>query len=183
MNLEYDPWVYVEKVRPNGKIKADGQKKPGNIVAELAKYTVKDDDYLILWVDENGQKKHFSDMTDVNRKSELYWQMAKVVAVLDSALHKRRLAAFGGVMKQVHKMLNLDDPVNGDLNVTDEDPRAGMGYRYVHYDWKNGFGNYYLTRIDNAGGENVPRPPHRADVCLSPQPPAHRSFANAPSPL
>jgi plasmid rolling circle replication initiator protein Rep len=161
MNLDYDPWVYVEKVRPSGKVKVHDKKKPGNIVAELAKYTVKDEDYMILWVDESGEgkkKTHFSDMEDGPEKSKLYWKMAEVVKVLDPAMHKRRLAAFGGVMKTIHKLLNLDDPVDGELNAADEDPRAGMAYVDKVYGWQSGFGNYYLNRIEKQSKEKIEAP-------------------------
>lgn len=86
-NLDYDPQVDVKKVKPR-----NGQDLSG-AVAEIAKYTVKDSDYL------TGEKK-----SDAHK-----------VWTLEQALCNRRLTAMGGVFKDVHKALNLDDPCDGRL--------------------------------------------------------------------
>lgn len=147
MDLEYDPWVHVEKVRSSGRVKVHDKVKRQNIVAELAKYTVKDEDYLILWTDEN-KNNHVSDMPEGEEKQALYEKMSKVVEVLDPALHKRRLAAFGGVMKKVHKLLNLDDPVDGELSNNNEEQSEKKEYDLISFGWKMGYGNYMLTSVN-----------------------------------
>lgn len=51
------------------------------------------------------------------------------VAILTSALFNRRLIAFGGAFKEVHKKLNLDDVETGDLvNVEGGDLREDVEY-------------------------------------------------------
>ena len=65
-----------------------------NAVCEVAKYTVKSADYIM----------------------PTNWEMScNAVSILDSAIDSRRLVAYGGVMKDWHKRLNLDDEVDGDL--------------------------------------------------------------------
>jgi plasmid rolling circle replication initiator protein Rep len=146
MQLDYDPWVHVEKVRKNKKIRPHKSDRPGNVVAELAKYTLKDSDYMILWVDRgNGYKEHLYDIEDESYKREMYEKMARVVSVLDPALHKRRLAAFGGIFKKIHKILDLDDPIEGDLDEIESEEDAGLSYIKQRFEWGMGFGNYYMT--------------------------------------
>ncbi|WP_171816564.1 protein rep [Clostridium tetani] len=65
----------------------------GKEVAEVAKYTVKSEDFIIR--NDDGQIDE--ELTD------------KVVRTLDLALHRKRLTSFGFVFKEVHKRLNLDE--------------------------------------------------------------------------
>ena len=89
--------VDVRKVKP--KKGADPTDIIG-AVCEVTKYTVKNGDYIL----------------------PKDWNMTlSSVEVLDKALANRRLVAFGGVMKDWHKKLNLDDEVDGDLIEDGED--------------------------------------------------------------
>lgn len=89
--------VDVRKVKP--KKGADTTDIIG-AVCEVTKYTVKNGDYIL----------------------PKDWNMTlSSVEVLDKALANRRLVAFGGVMKEWHKKLNLDDEVDGDLIEDGED--------------------------------------------------------------
>lgn len=89
--------VDVRKVKP--KKGADPTDIIG-AVCEVTKYTVKNGDYIL----------------------PKDWNMTlSSVEVLDKALANRRLVAFGGVMKEWHKKLNLDDEVDGDLIEDGED--------------------------------------------------------------
>lgn len=113
MKLDYDPEVFIEKAKAKNLTGA---------VAEIAKYTVKDKDYII---------EHDQNLTD------------KSVAILDSALCGRRLTAFGGMMRQVHKDLKLDDTENGDLiNTDNEIEREDIANMIVFYHWNVGLNNY-----------------------------------------
>lgn len=91
--------VDVRKV----KAKAEKGKDSNDIigaVCETTKYTVKNEDYIL----PNN------------------WQLTlESVATLDKALANRRLVAFGGVMKEWHKKLNLDDEIDGKLIEEGED--------------------------------------------------------------
>lgn len=112
LKSDYKPIVDVRKV------KGDTAKA----VSEVAKYAVKDGDYIIPedW-----------DLT------------VSTVKLLDSALHRRRLVAYGGKFKELHKLLNLDDEIDGDLVLTDtqkekEEPTANK----IYYSWNVGYNQY-----------------------------------------
>lgn len=93
-------------------------------VCEVAKYTVKSDDYVLPWD----------------------WDMScKSVEVLDKALANRRLVAYGGVMKDWHKKLNLDDEIDGNLIEDDETPNGEL-LGEVCATWKVGYQQYVISR-------------------------------------
>lgn len=126
MRLDYDPSVDVRKF----KAATDAQLKKA--VAEAAKYTVKDSDYLV---------KHKNGKLDLDRTDE-------VVKTLSQALAYKRLLGWGGILKEIHKMLDLDDAENGDLVYTgDEDIEGGL-YIIEKYKWHVGFSNYVLVATD-----------------------------------
>jgi plasmid rolling circle replication initiator protein Rep len=113
MRLDYDPSVYVKRV------KGDTAKA----VAEVAKYAVKDGDYII---------PHDWDLT------------VDAVRTLDEALTDRRLITYAGKMKEWHRKLNLDDDEDGDLiNVGDEDEAKPTSDTLITYAWNSGFNQYY----------------------------------------
>ena len=91
-------------------------------VAEAAKYSTKEEDYIVP--------------TD--------WELTvSTVRTLDAALDQRKLVAYGGIMKQLHKQLNLDDEENGDLiNVDSEDSTAAPTERVESYFWNTGYRQY-----------------------------------------
>lgn len=66
------------------------------------------------------------------------------VMVLDKALSKRRLVAYGGELKKIHKSLNLDDVEDGDLINTgsDEELREDVDYVLERYKWHIGYNQY-----------------------------------------
>lgn len=135
LGIDYDPWVYIRKVKPGEE---DG-KNYKKVVAEVAKYAVKAGDY-ILSPDENCPKD-FREMIeeDCNRLTD------EAVAIVDTALHNRRLIAFGGEFKKVHKLMRMDDAEDGDLintNNEDDELREDLNYIFIRYGWMPGFGNY-----------------------------------------
>jgi plasmid rolling circle replication initiator protein Rep len=90
-------------------------------VTEAAKYTVKDNEYI-------------------TKDFEL---TVKTVGVLDKALHKRKLIAFGGKFKELHKKLNLDDETDGDLvNVGEGEPLTDEEKREIAFVWHTGYKDY-----------------------------------------
>lgn len=118
LKVDYSPIVHVTA------FKTETRKKTTKSVAEAAKYTVKDTDYLIPGDEE---------LTD------------KTVMVLDGALSNRRLVAFGGELRKIHKELNLDDAIDGDLRNTDnedDDMRKDLEYILEVYDWHVGYKQY-----------------------------------------
>ena len=110
--LEYDPQVDVRRV------KAD---KVDAVCAEVAKYAVKVSDVIC-----------FDD-----------WDLTvKTVEILDKALNKRRFIAFGGIFKEIHKQLNLDDVENGDLLPENDSDLPDLSQDTVLYAWNSGYNQY-----------------------------------------
>lgn len=112
MKIDYTPIVDVRKV--NGDT--------AKAVAEVAKYAVKDSDYIIA--DD--------------------WELTiSTVRLLDTALANRRLVAYGGKFKELHKKLNLDDEENGDLILNGIDSKEKEeNISEVTYSWNIGYSQY-----------------------------------------
>jgi plasmid rolling circle replication initiator protein Rep len=89
--LSYDPICDIRKV----------ENRPGKAknVADVAKYTLKDTEYLT----------RNNDLTD------------KLVAVLGGALRSRRLYAFGGLLKIISKELDMENSDKGALILIDDE--------------------------------------------------------------
>ena len=122
LKVDYSPIVDVRKLRENN----------GKEIAEVAKYTVKADDFLIKDEKENIMEN----ITD------------EVVKTLDNALYRKRLIAFGFTFKDIHKKLNLDDAEEGDLTNTDnEDLREDLTNIILRYQWNIGIKNYKLVEV------------------------------------
>lgn len=119
LKVDYTPIVDIRAFKTSNKLET------AKSVAESAKYTVKDNDYII----PNNE-----DLTD------------QAVSTLDYALSNRRLIAFGGELRNIHKALNLDDAVDGDLvntdNENDEEVRDDIKYQLEVYNWSVGYSNY-----------------------------------------
>lgn len=119
LKIDYDPIVDIRKINSKKK-----QKDIKSIVAESAKYTVKDNDYIILKKEE---------LTD------------KSVYILNNSLKNRRLIAFGGEFKKIHKLLNLNDIEEDNLINTDNDIesiRDDVEIIIEKYKWHIGVNQY-----------------------------------------
>ncbi len=113
LNCDYVPIVDVRKLKNNSNKE----------ISEVAKYTVKDNDYIT----------HDDNLTD------------ETVYTLDLALRNRRLVGFSGVFKEIHKELNLKDLDNDDDLIhidDDEEMREDLEYELVTYKWNVGYSNY-----------------------------------------
>lgn len=125
LGVDYDPIIDVRRFRTKNN------KERSKSLAEAAKYTVKDSDYLI----END------------------FELSKAsVYILALALKRRRLISFGGVLKEIHKALNLDDPLDGDLINTDNEQEDLQNLDYIIETFRWGVGltgevNYFLWDI------------------------------------
>lgn len=101
MRLDYKPSVRVSAVKKgdrNEQIKA---------VLEVAKYSVKSFDYLGTGSEEFDLSKQL-----------------KILYDLENALERKRLTAYGGVLKEIQKELNLESAENENadlINVGDND--------------------------------------------------------------
>lgn len=122
MKIDYTPIVDVRA------FKVGSNKRTSKSVAEAAKYAVKDGDFIIKGNDGEVNEE----LTD------------SAVWILDGALANRRLVAFGGELKKIHKELNLDDPEDGDLGNTDNDEelREDLDYVIECYQWHIGYKQY-----------------------------------------
>lgn len=89
-------------------------------IAEACKYAVKPSDII-----------NFDD-----------WDMTvDTLRVLDKALEKRRFIGLGGVLKDIHKQLHLDDMEDGDLVHVEGDAQSEATIDEVVYFW-NGYSQY-----------------------------------------
>lgn len=112
MNLDYEPQVDIRKVKGSFD----------KTVAEIAKYAVKDGDYII------------PDDWDLTTDT---------VRLLDKVLDRRRLVAYGGKFRELHKKLNLDDEMDGDLINTGDDQQAALDDApKIYYAWNVGYSQY-----------------------------------------
>ena len=122
LNVDYIPIVDVRRFKDSN---SKGIEKS---IAEAAKYSVKSDDYIIR---EDITNEIIETMTD------------DAVFILDKALAHRRLTAFGGILKEYHKKLNLDDMEDGDLvNTDNEELREDIDYILETYHWNVGYQQY-----------------------------------------
>lgn len=138
MKIEYDPIVHVQKVKPRKQspdfteIESDVKKAidEQKAIIEISKYPIKDCDVVV------GDK-----ITSDN---------IETILDLDNALAYKRLIAYGGILKDVHKELNLDDPEDGDLIHLDEknnDEMANGAIEVMAY-WHVGLKNYVVSKGD-----------------------------------
>ena len=125
LEVDYIPIVDVRKVKANDyKYKA---------VCEIAKYTIKSKDIIIKR--KNGQVNE--QLTDEN------------VYNLYLGLKNKRLVGMGGIFKELHKKLNLEDinDDNIDLIHTDvDDNNKLLNFIILKYKWSVGFRNYVLVQ-------------------------------------
>lgn len=119
MKLEYDPIVHVQVVKPNNKYQNDMRAA----INEVAKYPVKDTDYLTPDEEDNLLRvKH-----------------------LEEGLHRKRLISYGGLLKEIHKELNLSDAEDGDLiNLDDDENEADKNAYSIVARWNWTRNNYYI---------------------------------------
>src|SRR5699024_11439688 len=82
-----DPNVKVQMIRPKNKHKSDIK----SAIDETAKYPVKDTDFMTDDEERNLQR----------------------LADLEEGLYRKRLISYGGLLKEIHKELNLDDAEDG----------------------------------------------------------------------
>ncbi|WP_221367060.1 protein rep [Clostridium perfringens] len=117
LKVDYTPIVNVKAFKTASK------EQTRKSICEVAKYTVKDNDYLFKDIK----------MTD------------NTVAILNNALKGRRLIAFGKEFRKIHKELNLDDAEKGDLINTDVDDtiRPEIEEIIENYKWNFGVKQYF----------------------------------------
>ena len=123
MKLDYDPNVFVTAIK--SKVSSEQDKQAiETAVNETAKYSVKSDDYL----------------TDDEERN------LQIVKDLEEGLFRKRLISYGGLLKEIHKELNLDDAEDGDLvkvNEENDDEKEDEGFTVTAM-WNWNRQNYYI---------------------------------------
>lgn len=123
--IGYEPWVRIQKISPKDAKKTQDEEAYKSAICEVAKYTLKQTDYL------NGS----NDTIDKN------------VYTLMKSITSKRLVSLGGILKKTAKELKLDDMTEGDLVHTDTRIRADVGGIIAKYKWYIGWG-YNLESIE-----------------------------------
>lgn len=102
-------------------------------VAEVSKYTVKYND-IVKYNDDNTVNEPLTD---------------ELVYTLHYALKNKRLVGMGGIFKEYHKKLNLEDLNKDDIDLinTDNDDNDDLLNDDIYiYNWYCGFRNYFLEK-------------------------------------
>lgn len=123
LGVEYEPSVRIQVAKAKGEVNG------GRAAAlEAAKYTVKDQDYIDPRL---GPRK-----------------AAVIVRDYTNALHRRRLTAYGGWLKDAARELDADDLEGGDLvHIEEEGLREDVAELIETYKWNFGAGDYILSRV------------------------------------
>lgn len=139
MKLDYTPIVHVQKVKPKDSLDlkeidndVKRQIKEQKALLEISKYPVKD--------------------TDIIQGDEVTEENADTLYTLDNALAYKRLIAYGGILKEIHKELNLQDAedTNADLiNIENDDKdEVANGICEVIAYWNIGLQDYVITKSE-----------------------------------
>ena len=140
MKIDYMPIVHVAKVKPKTEatdfVEMEQEMKKviavQNAIFEVSKYPIKD--------------------TDVIRGNKVTPENVQTVKDLDKALAYKRLISYGGLLKEIHKELNLGDAEDGDLIHIDEDSdEVANGAVDVMAYWHVGLNNYVISRRNDNG--------------------------------
>lgn len=102
-------------------------------IAEVSKYTVKSSDIL-----------HFNSDGTINEKLT-----DKLVYALHFSLKSKRLIGMGGLFKEYHSKLNLEDLNSDNIDLIDTDNdniENNITELIVRYKWNVGLRNYYLEK-------------------------------------
>lgn len=124
LKINYRPVVKVQAIKSNEK----GDSDIHSAIKETSKYSVKSADYLT----ENDERN------------------LEIVSDLEHGLFRKRMISYGGLLKEKHKLLNLDDVEEGDLIKTseeDETPESEEANSIIAI-WNYKKENYYLKKGD-----------------------------------
>ena len=124
LRVDYKPVANIKAIKPNKK----GDKDIQAAIKETSKYSVKSSDYLT-----GNQEKD-----------------AEIVQDLEQGLHRKRMLSYGGLLKQKHKILNLDDAEDGNLIKTSDDEMTTDEEEKAHSItaiWNFEKQNYFLKNV------------------------------------
>ncbi|PPJ94927.1 protein rep, partial [Staphylococcus aureus] len=124
LQVDYKPVANIKAIKPNKK----GDKDIQSAIKETSKYSVKSSDYLT----GNHEKD------------------SEIVKDLEQGLYRKRMLSYGGLLKQKHKILNLDDAEDGNLIQTSDDEKATDEEQKAHSItaiWNFEKQNYFLKNL------------------------------------
>lgn len=119
---DYTPVVDIRKVKRWSGGQAQSRTDIIKAVNEVAKYTTKSSDII-----------NFDD-----------WDFTiSTLRLLDASFDKRRFIAYGGLFKELHKQLNLDDTEDGDLvHIDEENADGAQSADELLFFWHTGYCRY-----------------------------------------
>ena len=123
LKINYDPVVDVRAIKSNKKGDSDIE----SAVKETSKYSVKSADYL-----RENEKRNL-----------------EIVYDLEKGLYNKRMISYGGLLKEKHKLLNLDDVEDGDLINTSDSEEISESEEQANSIvaiWNYQKQNYYLKQ-------------------------------------
>lgn len=126
LKLDYSPIVHVQRVKPKNNLNdlETYETQMKKAIFEVSKYPIKDSDIIL--------------------GNEVTPEGVETVSVLDDALAYKRLIGYGGLLRDVHKELNLDDSEDGNLiNVSNEDEVSNGAFE-VMAKWHIGYKDYII---------------------------------------
>lgn len=133
LRVDYAPSVRVQATKARAKDGKNGKRResPDEAAAkEAAKYATKDSEYISGRVPDT--------------------LAAEIVKTYTEALRRKRLTAFGGVLKFVAKLLDADNLEEGDLvHIDDEAVREDVATMVEMYRWHFGVWDYVLERVED----------------------------------
>lgn len=122
LGVDYRPSVRIQTAKAKGEYVAGAAS-----ATEVAKYAVKDEEYIDQTLPESRLIEILTDYTE--------------------ALRKRRLTAFGGWLKEAAKALDAEDMDDGDLiHVDDDGIRDDLIEMIEGFNWHFGAGDFILSR-------------------------------------
>ncbi len=124
LQVNYRPVANIKAIKLNQK----GDKDIQAAIKETSKYSVKSSDFL----------------TDDDERNQ------EIVNDLEKGLYRKRMLSYGGLFKQKHKILNLDDAEDGNLiNTSDEDKTTDEEEKAhsITAIWNFEKQNYYLKDL------------------------------------
>ncbi|HHC9724895.1 TPA: protein rep [Staphylococcus aureus] len=124
LQVDYKPVANIKAIKPNKK----GDKDIQAAIKETSKYSVKSSDYL------TG-----------NREKD-----SEIVKDLEQGLYRKRMLSYGGLLKEKHKILNLDDAEDGNLIQTSDDEKTTKEEQKAHSItaiWNFEKQNYFLKNL------------------------------------
>src|SRR5699024_4632365 len=118
MKLDYETNVKVQMIRPKNKYKYDIK----SAIDDTAKYPVKDTDFITDDEARNMQSRADS----------------------EEGRYRESLVTNGGLLKESHKELNLDDEEDGNLIHTDDEEKADEDGFSIIAMWNWERKNYFI---------------------------------------